>query len=119
MKLDLQKKENLKRIRSISKEMNFNNKFQKVTFKISSRNQDSLLSSKSPKLRNKSSKKVIVASTKMITRYRKKAQHSVKLGEKYHSVDSGIKVKNKYLIFSKIFFSRIYVLSLLGILTLV
>jgi len=91
LKLDQQKKDNLKRIRSISKEMNFNNKFQKVSFKLSSRNLTSLLNSKSPKLRNKSSKKLMVANTKMIACHSKN-QGSLKVEEKYHSVHSGAKV---------------------------
>ena len=96
LKLDQQKKDNLKRIRSISKEMNFNNKFQKVSFKLSSRNLTSLLNSKSPKLRNKSSKKFMVANTKMIARHSKN-QGSLKVEEKYHSVDSGAKVRQLFV----------------------
>ena len=94
MKLEHKKDESLKRIRSISKEINFNNKLQKVSFKISSRNQTSLMSSKSPRLRKKSSKKQIIASTKMVSRNPKKGKELGKLNSNYHSSGSGIKVNS-------------------------
>ena len=91
MKMNQQKEERIKRIRSISNQVNFNNKLQTASFKLSSRNKTSMLSSKGNKLANKSSKKLIVVSHKMIAHRTQKSKGS-KIGEKYHSVDSGIKV---------------------------
>lgn len=82
--------------------MNFNNKFQKDLFKVSSRNQASLLSSRSPKFRNKGSKKLVILSTKMIAQKGKKTLKQAKLGGKYHSLDSGGKVPTDILIVSNI-----------------
>ncbi|CAI2363785.1 unnamed protein product [Moneuplotes crassus] len=95
MKLEKQKDESLKRIRDMSRDLNINNKLQKVSFKISSRNKTSLLSSKSPKLRKKSSKKQIIATSKMVSRDVKKRKDSSKLGNNYHSVDSNPKLCSK------------------------
>lgn len=95
MKLEKQKDESLKRIRDMSRDLNINNKLQKVSFKISSRNKTSLLSSKSPKLRKKSSKKQIIATSKMVSRDVKKRKDSTKFGNNYHSVDSNPKLGSK------------------------
>ena len=89
MKINKEKDERIKRIRSISNQVNFNNKLQTSSFKFSSRNKTSLLSSKDGKKKNQ---KLIVVSHKMVTHRTQKSKGKNKLGEKYHSVDSGIKV---------------------------
>ena len=92
MKMNKEKDDRIKRIRSISNQVNFNNKLQTSSFKFSSRNKTSLLSSKDGKNKMKN-QKLIVVSHKMVTHRTQKSKGKNKLGEKYHSVDSGIKVR--------------------------
>lgn len=89
-RLNQEKAESLNRIRSISNQMCFNNKFHGASFKISSRNESSLMSSKSPKLKHRKSKKVVTA--QMIAHRGTKSRDEMKLEEKFHSVDPNIKV---------------------------
>ena len=91
MKLNEQKAQSLKRIRSISSQMRMKNKFQTASFKMSSsRNQPSLLGSKSPKMRGPKNKMFVT--TKMIARRGAKSKDSVKLAQNYHSANSDAKV---------------------------
>ena len=89
-RLNQERQESLKRIRSISNQMCFNNKFHTASFKISSRNESSLISPRSPNLKYKKSRKVVT--TQMIAHREAKSRDGLKLDEKDHSVDNDIKV---------------------------